>query len=121
VRRHWWLGWERTDPEGFRCRVGALWARLLLKKGWALTAGQTVWVRDPRTWRRYLRNEFWRAHEHHHVWQERHRFPNTLAYLSAFVWQYVRYRSHDAAPLEIEADEAARVALSVRRPEGQDT
>ncbi|HRI44730.1 MAG TPA: hypothetical protein PLL78_02355 [Fimbriimonadaceae bacterium] len=107
-----WKGREATDPEGYRCRIGALWSRLFLRRGWAMVAFGTVWFRDEKTFANYLRDDFWRAHEHHHVWQEKHRFRNSLTYLLAFVWQYVRYRSHDAAPLEMEADEAARHALA---------
>ncbi len=97
-----------TDPEGYRCRVGALWARLFLKDGWALTAFQTVWFRNEKTYQAYLNDPFWRAHEHHHIWQEKHQFANSFTYLFAFIWQYIRYRSHDKATLEREADEAAQ-------------
>lgn len=103
----WWGGWPRTDPEGYACRVAALWARMFLPRGWAMVAAQTVWVRDPATWRKYLRQERWRAHEHHHVWQESQVFRSTWRYLLAFVWEYARHRSHDAAPLEVEAERAA--------------
>lgn len=102
-----WAGAARTDPEGYACRIGALWTRLLLPKNWAMVAAQTVWLRDPHTWRRFLRQAHWRAHEHHHVFQESVVFRSTWRYLLAFVWQYVRHRSHDAAPLEIEANLAA--------------
>lgn len=107
LRGPWWRGAFRTDPEGYACRIGALWTRLLLPKGWAMVAAQTVWLRDPFTWRRYLRQERWRAHEHHHVFQESAMFRSTWRYLLAFAWQYARHRSHDAAPLEVEADLAA--------------
>lgn len=112
-----WKGRETTDPEGYRCRIGALWARLFLQRGWAMVVRGIVWFRDEKTFAAYLRDDFWRAHEHHHVWQEKHRFCCSLAYLVAFLWQYVRYRSHDAAPLEIEADEAAREYLAGREPQ----
>lgn len=102
------------DPEGYPCRIGALWARLFLRRGWALVARGTVWFKDERTFAAYLRDPFWRAHEHHHLWQERHMFANTFTYLLAFVWQYIRYGGRDRAPLEIEADEAARTALTTQ-------
>jgi hypothetical protein len=105
-------GWRRTDPEGYSCRIGALWSRALLPKGWAVVFAQTVWMRDPLTWRAYLRQKRWRTHEHHHVWQEAHRFPSTLHYLAAFAWQYVRHGGRDAAPLEQEAEAAADRALA---------
>jgi hypothetical protein len=35
--------------------------------------------------------------------------------LAAFVWQYFRYRGHDAAPLEREADAAADRAVEAER------
>ncbi|MCW5939538.1 MAG: hypothetical protein KF884_01585 [Fimbriimonadaceae bacterium] len=111
----WLKGARRIDPEGYACRIGALWARLLLPRRWAIVFCQTVWVRDPLTWRLYLRQRRWRAHEHHHVWQEAHQFPTTLHYLAAFVWQYVRHRGHDAAPLEQEADAAADRAVEAER------
>jgi predicted kinase len=111
----WWGGVRRTDPEGYECRIGAAASRLLLPPGWAIVLAGKVWVRDAATWRTYLRQEAWRAHEHHHVWQERHVFRSTPRYALAFVWQYIRYRSHDAAPLEREAEEAARRYVAVLR------
>ena len=114
------FGVERRDPEGYRCRVGAAWSRTLMPKGWAMVVNQTVWIRDPQTWRRYCRDTFWRAHEHHHFWQEREVFKGTMRYVAAFVWQYVRHRSHDEAPLEREADEAARLYVSTMKPRGED-
>lgn len=99
-------GWVRHDPEGYRCRIGAVWTRLLLRRGWAIVVCQTVWIREPLTWRSYLRNRVWRAHEHHHFVQER-RFRNSFFYLAAFAWEYVRHGHHDRSPLEIEADQVA--------------
>ncbi|MBX7132867.1 MAG: hypothetical protein K1X67_09350 [Fimbriimonadaceae bacterium] len=107
----WWRGTEHVDPEGFRCRVGALWARIFLRNGWALVARGTVWFKNEATYSSYQSDAFWRAHEHHHIWQEKHQFRGTLTYLAAFAWQYIRFRGHDKAPLEIAADEAARIAL----------
>ncbi len=104
-------GRDAIDPEGFACRIGALWTRLLMPRGWALVAFRRVWMRDEATWNRYLGDDFWRAHEHHHVWQERHLFRNSWTYVLGFAWQYVRYRGHDDAPLEKDADEAARREL----------
>lgn len=77
-----------------------------------MVARGTVWFKNEETYAVYLADAFWRAHEHHHIWQEKHQFRGTLPYLATFVWQYIRYRGHDHAPLEIAADEAARKALS---------
>lgn len=101
------FGVARTDPEGYPCRIGALWSRLFLRRGWAIVFHQTVWIGHASTWRTYLGDTFWRAHEHHHFFQEREVYRSTARYLFAFVWQYVRHRSHGGAPLEREADEAA--------------
>lgn len=103
----WWGGIPRTDPEGYECRIGALWTRVLIPRYWAITLAGKVWLGQPLAWRLYLRQDFWRAHEHHHVWQEAEVFRSTWRYLLAFAWQYVKYRSHRGAPLEKEADEAA--------------
>lgn len=105
-------GWKRNDAEGAECRIGALWARLLLRDRWALTAFGKIWFKNPLTWRVYCRDPWWRAHEHHHLVQfERDFKGSNWKYLSTFVWQYIRYRSHDRAPLEIEANEAADRAI----------
>lgn len=103
------IGDIRSDPEGYRVSVGSLAARMFLRKHWAMVAWQTTWLRTEADWRRYLADDHWRAHEHHHYVQERVAFRGvTPVYLLAFVWQYVRFWGHDNAPLEIEAEEAAR-------------
>ncbi len=107
-KRNLWKGTIRIDPEGIECRIGALWTLLFLKSGWALTAFRKVWMKNERTWQRYSQDVWWRAHEHHHIIQLDTYFRgNNFRYLMAFVWQYVRYRSHDRAPLELDADRAA--------------
>lgn len=106
--RVWWCGEPRTDPEGYPARVGALWARLFLPKRWALVVRQTTWFKREEDWQLFLSNRWWRAHEQHHHIQEREQFKNNaLRYVLAFAWQYVAHRSHDRAPLEIEANLAA--------------
>lgn len=113
-----WGGWRRRDPEGYACRIGALWSRLFLRDRWAMVAFGQVWVKNPLTWRAYCRDVWWRAHEHHHVAQLRGRFKGSnLRYLGAFVWQYVRYGSHERAPLEVEANEAATKYVSSLDPD----
>ncbi len=103
-----WTGTIRIDQEGFECRIGAPWTRLFLRNGWALTAFRKIWMKDEQTWELYSRDVWWRAHEHHHIVQLDTYFGgNNIRYLIAFVWQYVRYRSHDNAPLEIDANRAA--------------
>ncbi len=78
-----------------------------------MVANQTVWFRDEATWEAFLQQRHWRAHEHHHFWQETHYFKGqTWRYLLAFIWQYLRHRSHDDAPLEREAEEAADKAMT---------
>jgi hypothetical protein len=112
----WLWGKERRDPEGYRCRVGALWTHLFLWRGYAIVLAQTVWIAREETWAQYLRNDFWRAHEHHHFVQEREYFGgNTVRYALAFVWQYARHMSHDKAPLEIEANEAAARGVEAKK------
>ena len=102
-------GRERLDPEGYPCRIGALWTRLFLKNGWAMVAGRRIWFRNEATYQLYLKQPFWRAHEHRHLWQEQELFNgSTIRYVLAFVWQYIRYLAHDRAPLEIDADAWAR-------------
>lgn len=105
MARHWWRGWERTDPEGYPVRIGAFWTRFLLHPRYAIVIRSTIWIRRPITYRRYAKSRWWRAHEHHHFWQEREYFRcRTLPYLWAFIWQYARHRSHGGAPLEQEAN-----------------
>lgn len=69
---------------------------------------QTTWFKREEDWQLFLSNRWWRAHEQHHHIQEREQFKNNaLRYVLAFAWQYVAHRSHDRAPLEIEANLAA--------------
>lgn len=111
----WWIGVPRTDPEGYQCQIGAFWTRVLIPRYWAITLAGKVWIGQPLAWRMYLRQDFWRAHEHHHVWQEAEVFRSTWRYLLAFAWQYIKYRSHRGAPLELEADEAAARHVAMLR------
>jgi hypothetical protein len=65
-------------------------------------------MKNESTWQIYSNDIWWRAHEHHHIVQLDTYFGGSnIRYLMAFVWQYVRYRSHDRAPLEEDADRAA--------------
>lgn len=65
-----------------------------------------------------MEDEHWRAHEHHHFHQEKVDFGgSTFRYLTSFCWQYVQYRSHDLAPLEQEAEEAARQFIAKKQAE----
>jgi hypothetical protein len=108
------LGRLAHDHEGYRCRIGAWWAVLFLRRGWAMVAAQTVWFKREEDFERYQQDAWWRAHEHHHFVQERERFGgSTLRYVWAFAWEYARY-GHDRAPLEIEANEAADQAMTNR-------
>lgn len=105
-------GKSAHDPEGVECRIGAWWARLFLRRGWALSAARKVWFKNAQTFRRYCDDPHWRAHEHHHLKQEREIFGgSTLRYLAVIVWQYIRFMSHDRAPLEIDAELAANRAF----------
>lgn len=104
------------DPEGTECRIGAWWARLFLRRGWALAAARRVWFKNEEAFERFCRDPHWRAHERHHLKQEREDFRgSTLRYLATIIWQYVRYLSHDKAPMELAAEAAAEEAFpSVR-------
>jgi hypothetical protein len=105
--RDFFFGRRDVDPEGVPVRIGALWSRNFQPNGWALVACGKIWMKNDATFEQFKRDVRWRAHEHHHIYQERHRFSNTLSYLCAFIWQYIRYRSHSGAPLEKEAEAAA--------------
>lgn len=63
--------------------------------------GRKAYAHNPRTWLRLSAHEV--GHLHHTL-----RFKSFFIYLIVFAYQYLKY-GHDAAPLEIEAEQGPRM------------
>jgi hypoxanthine phosphoribosyltransferase len=72
-------------------------------------------MKGEEEWELFLASYRWRAHEHRHHEQEKMLFRgSTVRYCGTFLWQYIRHRSHDRAPLEIDAENSAVAAVAAR-------
>lgn len=95
-------GRKEVDPDGYPARVGG-W--VLNPKHNAMTLPPGVgYLHDDEDWDYYRsdRGKNWRNHEHQHIQQIK--WMGAVLYIAEVVRGYVTTRSHDNAPLEIDAD-----------------
>ncbi|MBS1714227.1 MAG: RHS repeat-associated core domain-containing protein [Armatimonadetes bacterium] len=103
-----WIDPWRRDPEGYMVYVGVdhdadLFSRINLK-GNAMTISGYTRIHDEEDYELYLKSSRWRKHEHWHIEQEN---CYGAAYLPMTIIGYVSTLSHDNAPMEIDAYNAA--------------
>jgi hypothetical protein len=102
----WFSGTDTVDGQGNPVRIGG-WPALGNQGGNAMTVDGTVHLNDHEDFENYLNNEDWQKHEGRHVYQEDCLYSgNAPLFVLDTVLQYAQYGSHDAAPNEIDADNA---------------